>query len=141
MKKYISKNLSQTNKIAQRFVNQLKAGSIFIFSGDLGGGKTTFTKAVGEKLGIKQIITSPTFVLMKVYKVNNNKNINQLCHVDAYRLNSGEELIDIGIEEYLNNPNCLTIIEWGEKVKTILKKPQTIKFKTLNKNSREIIFN
>jgi len=140
MPKHKSKSLKDTQKIAKQFLKNLTTGQTFIFTGDLGGGKTTFTKALAKELKIKKIITSPTFVLLKTYSIKNHPFLKTLCHIDVYRLSSADELLAIGINEYQNNPTCLTIIEWGEKIKNILDKPQTVFFKTLGKNSREIIF-
>lgn len=136
--KFISKNIVSTHKIAKKFIKQIDKNQTYILSGDLGGGKTTFVQGIGMALNINKRITSPTFVLMKIYKIKNNKHVNKVCHIDAYRIKDPEELINIGIEEYLSDDKCLTLIEWGEKVKTILPKHRTISFEIINKNSRKI---
>lgn len=140
MSKHLSHNLKDTQKIAGEFLKKITPGQTYIFTGDLGGGKTTFTKAVARILKIENNVTSPTFVLLKTYPIKNHPFLKTLCHVDAYRLTSADELLALGIDEYQNDPSCLTIVEWGEKVKSVLKNPKTVRFKAVSKNSREIIF-
>lgn len=112
---------SQTKNLAKKIAKSFKGGEVLGLVGNLGSGKTQFTKGLAEYFKIKQTITSPTFVLLKPYKTN-DKKIKHLIHIDCYRLENPQELIDIGLQEYLNNPDCITVIEWAEKVKKILPK-------------------
>lgn len=134
---FISKIEQDTIDFAKKFVKKLKGGEILSLEGDLGTGKTVFTKGLAKGLCIKKIIKSPTFVLMKVYPVTKHKTIKHLVHLDAYRLDDFSELENIGIDEYLNGENVV-VIEWGDKVKKNLpKKTKSIKFKIQN-NFRKI---
>ncbi len=90
------------------FANKVNRGDIIAFSGPLGAGKTTFIKALGKGLGINQLITSPTFTIIKEYD-------DLLCHIDAYRIN--DELI--GIDDYLER-DFIICIEWAENIKNNL---------------------
>lgn len=90
-------------------------GVVVTLSGDLGAGKTTFTQALGKKLGIADHISSPTFVIMKRYETTHN-TWKTLIHIDAYRLTSWQELKDLDIGQWLEKPDTLIIIEWPEKV-------------------------
>ena len=137
MKKQITTSVRETHQLAKKFANSLKSGQIITLTGDLGGGKTTFIQGLAKALGVKKRITSPTFVLMKVYPAKNN-NINKICHIDAYRMKSPSDLLAIGAEEYIKDKNCLTLIEWGEKVKSILPKHKKITLKVINDHTREI---
>jgi tRNA threonylcarbamoyladenosine biosynthesis protein TsaE len=129
----------QTINLGKKFSRQLQGGEVIGLIGELGAGKTNLIKGMGQGLEIKQTITSPTFVLMKVYPVNHNY-IKWLCHVDAYRLKTGQDLIDIGIDDYLNNPNSITVIEWAEKIKNILpKKTIFVKIEFTNQQNQRII--
>jgi len=112
----------QTLGLGKKIAKELKGGETIALIGELGAGKTIFTKGIADGLKIKKIITSPTFVLMKVYPIDLKKNnkIKTLCHIDAYRLNSGKDLIDIGINDYLGQKNTVTIIEWADQVEDIL---------------------
>ncbi len=85
-----------------------------LLHGELGAGKTTFTKGIAQGLDIKDQITSPTFTLMNVYKNG------RLVHIDTYRLKNAQELIDIGAEDYIGNPDSISVIEWPEKIKKLL---------------------
>jgi len=122
MKKIITKSDKETMKLGEKLAKRFRGGETIALTGDLGAGKTTLIKGIAMGLGIKKNITSPTFVLMKLYKpqTSSNSSIKQLCHVDAYRINNGQELNDIGIMEYIDHPRTLTIVEWAEKVKEIL---------------------
>lgn len=142
MPKYITNNEHETLKLAKNFAKQLRGGEIIAMTGDLGAGKTVFTKGLAEALGVKNIVTSPTFVLMKNYQIKDPKKpIKQLAHIDAYRLNNGADLEALGVEDYFNNKECVTVIEWAERIKDILpKKVVSINFKIFN-NTREINLN
>ena len=94
---------------------------ILALTGDLGSGKTTFVQGFLRGLGVRGRITSPTFVLMKNYKL---KTINYKLarHIDCYRVRKPSELIKLGIKEILSNPQNIVLIEWAEKIKKILPK-------------------
>lgn len=106
--RYISNSLEETEKIAEDFAKTLKSGDIVLLSGDLGAGKTQFTKGVAKGLGINDTMPSPTFTIMNSYE-------NRLFHFDLYRLHSFEELINVGAEEFLYS-NGISILEWPECV-------------------------
>lgn len=126
----VTKSIQETKQLAQNTASELKGGEILALSGELGAGKTTFVKGLAEYFGIAAEVSSPTFTLIQEYKINDPKlTINKLIHVDCYRLNSEKELIDIGIQDYLDEPKSVTIIEWAEKVKTVIPAKATwIKF-------------
>lgn len=91
---------------------------VIALNGDLGAGKTTFTKGIGRCLGVKRIINSPTFTIMKVYDVTNYLNgIDKLYHLDVYRLNDSRS--DFELEEYFYQ-NGLTVIEWADIIQDML---------------------
>lgn len=137
--------MKETEKIARDFVEKEflknKDGALVVgLYSDLGSGKTAFTQAVAKCLGVKETVTSPTFVIEKIYKLN-NKNFEHLIHIDAYRLKSGDELLHLGWEEIAKNPKNIILIEWPEKVSEIL--PDNIKkiyFTFVSEGTREIEF-
>lgn len=123
---------AETVALAQKVVTQLNGGDILALHGDLGTGKTTFTKGLAEALGITKQVTSPTFAIMNVYELPEEKNgIKTLVHIDAYRLESPDEILTIGVEDYLGEPDTLCVIEWPVKIQTVLDNYETIDWQFL----------
>jgi tRNA threonylcarbamoyladenosine biosynthesis protein TsaE len=123
-------NKEDIEQISEKILNKsvktkTNKAVILALSGDLGVGKTTLTQEMAKHLGIKEKIVSPTFVIMKFYNINPNSvyysNFKKLIHIDAYRLESSDELLKIGWEEIIRDKDNLVIIEWPEKVKKIIK--------------------
>lgn len=118
----ISKNIKETEKIAKIFLDKLlkskkgPEGALVVgLSGNLGAGKTAFTKLVAKHLGIKERVFSPTYVLIKKYPVK-LKNHKHFFHIDAYRLEKEKELAHLGWQEIVNNKENLIFIEWPENI-------------------------
>ena len=133
-------SLEETIKLGQKIVPKLKGGTILELQGNLGSGKTTFVKGLALGLGIKKPVRSPTFNLIRTYVVKNNSKIKRLAHIDCYRLKNPQEIIEIGLTDYLKDPFTLTAIEWPQKIRLILKKYRTKKiiFSCIKENSRKI---
>ncbi len=97
---------------------------ILALAGDLGAGKTTLTKEIAKQLGITETVISPTYVIMKSYPITIPKpytlDATTLVHIDAYRLESDDELARLGWSELISDPKNLIIIEWPEKVKNLI---------------------
>ena len=121
MPKIITKSELETQKLAMKIAKSLKGGEVLALNGDLGSGKTAFTKGIAKFFDIKKPITSPTFVLMKVYKSKHDK-VKNLIHVDTYRLANAQELVDIDMLDYFEEPSTICVLEWAEKVESILPK-------------------
>ena len=120
----VSKSVEDTSGIAKLFADQIllndKSGAFVVcLSGDLGSGKTSFTKAFAKHLGVKDTIASPTIILMKKYGLKNQK-YKFLLHFDAYNLKNENELLNLGWKEIVSNKDNLIIIEWPEIVKGII---------------------
>lgn len=134
--KFKSSSPSQTQKIAADLAAKLKSGVIALI-GNLGAGKTTFTQGFAKGLGIKDKIISPTFILIRQHQIPKTKKI--LYHIDLYRLEGIIDIKSLGIEEIINNPENLILIEWAEKIREHLPKDTIfISIKTIDKNNREI---
>jgi tRNA threonylcarbamoyladenosine biosynthesis protein TsaE len=133
----------QTIQLGRNLATKLKGGDIVLLHGDLGAGKTTLVKGIAEGLGVTDDIVSPTFTLMNLYPVPSSRSlVSRLVHVDTYRLENENQLIEIGIEDYLGEPNTVFIIEWPEKLKTLLQNKKSIIHVTLghlDENQRSII--
>lgn len=111
--------------------------------GELGSGKTTATKYIAEYFGLADQITSPTFVIMKNYQLNKSHNgINEIVHMDAYRLHGAPDAESIGLSEIISNNSILLIVEWPENISNIL--PQgckEIRFEHMGGDMRKISAN
>lgn len=124
----------QTQKLGETLAKELKRGEIICLSGELGSGKTTFAQGVLKGLGAKKPYTSPTFVVMKYYKVESRS----IYHIDAYRVGP-KDILDLGWEEIIANKNNIIIVEWAERIKNIIPKNAVwLKFEHLNENKRKI---
>lgn len=138
----VTKSFKETKKVGELLAQEIiksKKASIIGLEGELGSGKTTFIQGMARGLKIRERITSPTFVIFKKFKLGLVPYLKYFYHIDCYRLNSVQDLLDLGFKEIISQPN-LVVIEWAEKVKKILPKDTFwIKFEYLDKNKREII--
>lgn len=160
---FISKNIGETAKIAFNFSKNIasigdKATVIGLY-GELGSGKTTFMKYLAKNLGIKETIQSPTFVIMKKYDVRSMNNeareekkfdnfdivsrnsyFDFLIHVDAYRIESEAEMLNLGWQEIISDPKNLICIEWPERIAKIMPGHTKIFFKYGDdENERKVV--
>jgi tRNA threonylcarbamoyladenosine biosynthesis protein TsaE len=132
---FISHSTQQTHRVGVTLGKLLQAGDILLLSGELGAGKTTLTKGLAEGLGVEGYVNSPTFTL-----VNEYQGRLPVYHLDCYRLESGREALDFGIEEYLYGDG-VTIIEWFELIAEILPPEHlTIRLRHLNETKRDLRF-
>lgn len=121
MKVFQSKSLDEQRAFVKSWLADIYArksndgATIVGLSGHLGAGKTALVKSVAKELGIDEEVTSPTFVLMKIYEINNSP-FKRLIHIDAYRLEKREELEALRFEDVINDSGNLVIIEWPENV-------------------------
>ena len=109
-------NLESLPDVAKMFLEGNRDHKIFAFFGELGSGKTTFIKAICNELNVIDIVSSPTFSLINEYRSEEGSTI---FHMDFYRINSINEALDIGIEDYFTTNNYC-FIEWPEKIETLL---------------------
>ena len=107
--KFTCNSVSDTYAVASRLARKLNGGEIILLSGDLGAGKTTFTKGLAKALGISEVVTSPTFTFMKSYTGRLT-----LYHYDMYRVTDSSELYELGLEEYLGAAGGVCVIEWNK---------------------------
>ena len=112
---FYTKNAEQTRELGRRLAEQLTPGAVIAFSGELGAGKTAFTSGLAAGLGITERVTSPTFTIVNEYEGGRLP----LFHFDLYRLNSSEELFDIGWEDYLARGGVCAV-EWSERAEDLL---------------------
>ncbi|KJS88872.1 MAG: hypothetical protein JM58_00165 [Peptococcaceae bacterium BICA1-8] len=111
----ISRKPEETEYIGKRMAKFLKPGDFISLNGDLGAGKTVFSQGIAKGLGIEESITSPTFTIIQEYYSGRVP----FYHMDVYRLNSSDEMEDLGYEEYFYGQG-ITVVEWGNSVADIL---------------------
>ncbi len=133
MRVYISKSERETESIGERILKEFSNYRIFLFEGELGTGKTVMIRGMVKSLGLKVRVSSPSFVMVKEYR--NEETC--VFHIDLYRIESDYESIDL--YDMLNS-SCFLFIEWGEKVKALLKDiPHVhIRIKDINIKERRI---
>lgn len=121
---YQSKSVEETIDLGEKIMNK-HIGSlqehavIFLLRGDLGAGKTHFTKGIAKALGITRTIKSPTYTYIDEYKIENNKENSKLYHMDAWRISSAEDLKELQFESMLRGSNVV-VIEWPEVIENIM---------------------
>lgn len=114
--------------------------TVLALTGDLGAGKTTLTQSIGKKLGVTETMISPTFVIMKHYRLKIS-DYRLLVHIDAYRLESSREMMTLGFETLLADPENLIVVEWPERIADILPADSIrISLEHLEENKRALIF-
>jgi tRNA threonylcarbamoyladenosine biosynthesis protein TsaE len=154
---YLSNCYLQTKKIGSEFAREIlktEDGSktlVIGLKGDLGGGKTTFLQGFAKGLGIKEKILSPTFVILKRFRLKNftsgrskfdtGREFKNFYHIDCYRIHNPKEILCLGFKEIIFSPQNIVAVEWAEKIKDFLPKNTVyIELEFLNKNRRKIIF-
>ncbi|MDD4840106.1 MAG: tRNA (adenosine(37)-N6)-threonylcarbamoyltransferase complex ATPase subunit type 1 TsaE [Clostridia bacterium] len=133
-KEFNSKSLEDTQCFAKKIANELKGGEIILLDGELGAGKTTFTKGLALALGVEEEVTSPTFTILNVY----DSGRIPLFHMDMYRIESEDELYETGVEDYLSKAG-VTVIEWN-KLKNLSGKIYKIAITSTGENERKFAF-
>lgn len=140
----ISKNLTETERLVAEVFKDVvstsrKNATILALSGDLGSGKTAFVKVLAKQLGITEIVSSPTFVIEKIYAVTALCPFEKIIHIDAYRLEHADELLKLGWQDIISSPKNLICIEWPEKVSGIIPHDALrIQFTFIDENTREM---
>lgn len=147
MRNITTKTVNQTQKLAANLAKKIiKAGPldngalVVGLVGDLGAGKTVFTQGFAAALGVKEKVVSPTFVLLRRYKIEIS-GFKNLIHIDAYRIENSEEILELGWKQIVEDPENIIVVEWAERVKNILpKKSIEIKIEHFEKDKRRIGF-
>jgi len=164
---YLTNSPYQTKKLGEKLAQKIlktepqKSAFVIGLIGDLGGGKTTFLQGFARFLGISEKILSPTFVILKCFKITKIKNpapkgrgsLNKIerqdlkrirfknfYHFDCYRIKRPKELLGLGFKEIVSNPQNIVVIEWAEKIKDLLPENTLIvRFEFISKQKRKVI--
>ena len=128
-KNYILNNIDDTIDLAISFSKSINKPIVIALIGDLGSGKTFFTKEICKYFGVEDEVISPTFNIVKTYDITKNSKLKHINHFDVYRIKSEEELLDIGFDDYIYDQNSINIIEWADLI-----------LKSLPKNTIYIVF-
>ena len=118
---FITRSARETELLGARLAASLRPGDVVAFQGDLGAGKTAFTRGLARGLGITEAVTSPTYTIVNEYP----QGRLPLFHFDMYRLRGAEELFDLGWEDYLDRGGVCAV-EWSENVREALEDPITV---------------
>lgn len=133
MKTVITNSKEETIELGYALMEQMpKDMNVILLNGDLSSGKTTFTKGIAKSLGIKQVVNSPTFTILKIYQGNKT-----LYHLDLYRMH--DVGTDFDLEEYINDKSGVAVIEWPHQVDELLPKRYVeVQLTWLDENQRRI---
>ncbi len=135
----ITQNAQETSALGEKFAQYIESGAVppvFCLYGNLGSGKTTFTQGIARGLGITSRLLSPTFIIVRRYDLV--KHYKALYHIDLYRLNSVDDMEELGLSEIFIDPAAYVVIEWAEKLPELPQKRLDIWFKALNDARHEI---
>jgi len=151
-KVFVTESFEQTQRIGREFAARLnlvqgstlttKGACVIALYGELGSGKTTFVQGLAEGLGIKRRIISPTFIIVRSYKISIKYkvlSIKYFYHIDLYRIENGKDVESLGIEEIVKDPRNIVVVEWAGKLRNFLPRTRIdIRFFYENRSKRRI---
>jgi tRNA threonylcarbamoyladenosine biosynthesis protein TsaE len=116
---HVIRTEQETKKLAGEFAQKLRGGEVVFLNGDLGSGKTTFVRGVAQSLGFHEPVRSPSFTLVNRYKVSSG-GINEIVHVDLYRLKTPDELRALALDEEIGRNDAIVFVEWPQNAQGLL---------------------
>ncbi len=138
------RSLKETQAEAEKVIRSLAANpsryaTVLALYGDLGSGKTAFTKGIARALGVENEVTSPTFVIEKIYALA-HPTFDRLIHIDAYRLERPEELRALGWNDVVADPRNLIVVEWADRVEPLIPKDaRRFRFAFVDETTRTLV--
>lgn len=137
-REFIVSKIEDLEQVAQAITEYFGEFEVYALEGEMGSGKTTFMRALGNLLRVNEEVSSPTYSLVNEYSINNS--IMRIFHFDLFRLKNIDELIDIGFEEYLHAPDVYVFIEWWEMAKNLIEQTDYILvlFEKIDERTRKI---
>jgi tRNA threonylcarbamoyladenosine biosynthesis protein TsaE len=136
----VSHNPASTGRIGSVFSGILRFGDTVLLTGELGAGKTTFIAGCAQRFKIGRQISSPSFTILNLYRI---KGRQKFVHADLYRLDSIDEVLNIGLQDYIYDKNAMVFVEWGDRVQDYFKMPYIeIRFEYLlsDEQARKLVF-
>ncbi|MBR1966234.1 MAG: tRNA (adenosine(37)-N6)-threonylcarbamoyltransferase complex ATPase subunit type 1 TsaE [Lentisphaeria bacterium] len=115
--KIISRSENDTAKLAQELASKLPRGTVIALYGDLGAGKTVFSRAFAKAIGVKETVSSPTYTIIQEYLLDDG---GYFYHLDLYRIKNSRDALAFAVDEYLNDGNAYALVEWPERIEDIL---------------------
>lgn len=131
---FVTNSGSEMEKLGEEFAHKLSVGDKIFLHGELGAGKTTFTKGLAKGLGIVSRVISPTFVLIRKHALD---NLN-FYHIDLYRIEGKEEIQTLGLSEIFEDKNSVVVVEWAERLREKPKKRWDVFIKHSGEDKREL---
>ena len=114
---FISRSEAETEAFAEKMAKELPPGSVLTLDGDLGAGKTVFSRGFARGLGITEPVSSPTYTIIQEYPLEKG---GMLFHLDLYRIANSASALAFGVDEFIDDPECYALIEWPERISDIL---------------------
>ena len=135
--KYLTHGPDETQALGRSLAARLMPGDVIAFYGDLGAGKTAFTRGIAEGLQIREAVTSPTYTIVQEYDIPDSDK--RFYHLDLYRIADENAALGFGVDEFLSDPDAWTLLEWPVRIEKILP-PETITISIdkVDENTRSI---
>ena len=133
---FLSSSEAETEARGAALARELAPGSIVLLYGDLGAGKTVFSRGFARGLGVTEPVSSPTYTIVQEYELGNG---SRLYHMDLYRINDERAALGFGVDEFLNEPGAISLVEWPERIRGLL--PDTairVELRHISEKQREI---
>ena len=121
---FISQTEADTVEFAKKIAAMVSPGTVIALYGNLGAGKTVFSRAFAAAIGVKEAVSSPTYTIVQEYQLDNP--MSYLYHLDLYRINNSRDALDFAVDEFLSDSNSYALLEWPERIEDILP-PDTVK--------------
>ena len=135
-KKIISRAEAETENCGSALAAELPRGSVVLLRGDLGAGKTVFARGFARGLGVMEYVSSPTYTIVQEYELPSG---GRLYHLDLYRISGVAAALDFGVDEFLSDRNSYSLVEWPERLETLLpENAVTVDIRHIGESEREI---
>lgn len=135
-KSFISHSEEETEKFAFELAGSLKPGDMVLLRGDLGAGKTVFSRGFARGVGCEDTLSSPTYTIVQEYNLPGKI---RLYHLDLYRIADANSALNFGVDEFLDDPRAYKLVEWPERIETLLPDTAvTVRLRHLGESEREL---